>query len=397
VIPRAAVLSLALLLGTAGPGQPPAYTPELNARLFDKAWALVRDKYWNRDLIARTWDERRTDFRARVVAAGDRRQVYTILGEMLASLSDSHVYAIDPVQVEIGDREAEGEAEPGFGLAMLPDGDGVWRVTRVTPASPAARAGVQIGWEVVAVDDAPVDIDFRPRPGERTRFRLRDEHGGEHALTLVAELQDAAPLQRAETLPGGILLIGLGSFERGDDRWIAREIALARPAAMILDLRGNGGGDAEVIARVAGLFFREDRPLVRRITARERIQQAHGAGSAAYAGPLAVLVDGDSASGAEAVAALIQESRRGIVVGERTAGALTGAAYYRLPDGGQLAVAEFDIRTAAGARLEGVGLQPGVPVAPTLAERRAGRDVILDRAVAVLRGRSSSLLSPGSG
>jgi carboxyl-terminal processing protease len=85
---------------------------------------------------------------------------------------------------------------------------------------------------------------------------------------------------------------------------------------------------------------------------------------------------------------VIDESGRGITVGERTAGALTGASEYRLPDGGELSVAEFDIRTPGGKRLEGVGLEPRIPIKPSLADRRAGRDPVLKRALNAVRSRA---------
>jgi C-terminal processing protease CtpA/Prc len=388
---------LALLLTGAAPAAAPHYDPALEARVFDRVWGLVRDKYWNRARVDAGWTEARAQFRPRAVAAPDRRAFYTILGEMLATLGDSHVYAIDPVQMDIGDARDAGEAAQGFGIDMLPDDQGDWRVARLRPASPAARAGVQIGWKVVRVNDREFDIDYQPRAGETARFLFEDDAGQPRTIPLAAELEEPAPLRRAEALPGNILLVALGGFDPGDDRWIRDEIDRARPAGLILDLRGNGGGEAGAIARVGGLFFADDRPLVRRIGRRTSIQDTHGAGDYAYRGPLAVLVDNDSASGAEAVAALIQENRRGPVVGTRTAGALTGAGYYRLPDGGQLAVAEFDITTAGGQRLEGVGLMPDVEIRPTLADRRSGRDTILQRALALVRSGASSRRSPGSG
>jgi C-terminal processing protease CtpA/Prc len=186
------------------------------------------------------------------------------------------------------------------------------------------------------------------------------------------------------------VLATLDGFDPGADKWLSRTIkAGPTPSAVILDLRDNDGGDAEVIAKVAGLFFSESRALVRRIERRDTVQMVHGTGSRAYNGPLVVLIGPDSASGAEALAALVDESGRGFTVGERTAGALTGASEYRLPDGGQLSVAEFDIRTPAGRRLEGVGLEPHIPIKPSLADRQAGRDPVLDRALLALRSGQS--------
>jgi carboxyl-terminal processing protease len=364
----------------------PVYTPALQARVFDRAWTLVARHYWDRSRTGEAWADARDHFRPLAMAAPDRPAFYTLLGEMLASLGDSHVYAIDPLQISIGKARDAGQSEQGFGFAMVPDDGGRWLVTQVVPGSSAAQSGVEIGWEVRAVNGKPVDIDYQPGQGEQTSFDFADENGTRHALRLSAAPEEPQPVRRAARLPGNILFAGLDGFDPGADRWLAHEIDDSPlPAAIVLDLRGNDGGDADVIAKVAGLFFAEDRPLVRRIERRETVQKVHGTGKRAYRGPLAVLIGPDSASGAEALAALVDESGRGTTVGARTAGALTGASEYNLPDGGQLSVAEFDIRTPDGRRLEGVGLEPKIPVRPSLTDLRAGRDPVLDRALLALR------------
>ena len=384
---------LALLVLTATPLRAgvPAYTPQLEARIFDRSWHLIASRYWDRAKTGEKWAEARDHFRPLALSARDRQSFYTILGEMLASLGDSHVYAIDPIQVAIGKARQAGHAAEGFGITMLPDEDGHWLVTRVLAGSSAAKAGVQIGWEVAEVNGRPVDIDYQPAQGERGRFNFVDENGTAHMLALTAAMEEPRPPRRTTRLSDNILLIALDRFEIGDDQWLARIIAeKPAPSAIILDLRDNGGGDADVIAKVAGRLFADDRPLVRRLGRRETVQMLSGTGKRAYLGPLAVLVGRDSASGAEALAALIEESGRGVTVGERTAGALTGASEYELPDGGQLSIAEFDIRTPGGRRLEGVGLEPHIPVKTGLADRRAGRDPVLGRALIALKSSRSA-------
>ena len=366
----------------------PAYTPELEARVFDRAWSLVDRHYWDRTRIGEAWADARDHFRPLAIAAPDRPAFYTILGEMLASLGDSHVYAIDPLQIAIGKARDAGRASQGFGFTMLPDDDGRWLVTRVASGSAAAKAGVEIGWEVRTVNGKAVDIDYQPAQDEQASFDFADENGAAHPLRLTATPEDPQPAWRAVRLSGDVLLVAMDGFDLGADRWLARTLAAAPPpSAVILDLRDNDGGDADVIARVAGLFYSEHRPLVRRVARGETTQMLRGAGRKAYLGPLAILVGPTSASGAEALAALVDESKRGTTVGERTAGALTGAAEYKLPDGGQLSVAEFDIRTPDGQRLEGVGLEPRIPIKASLADKRAGRDPVLARALIAVRSR----------
>lgn len=377
---------LALLPGAA----PPAYGPELNGRIFDRALSIVERHYWNKPALDRL-ESVRDDYRRRVLATTDRRTVYGLIGDMLDRLGDSHVYVIDPRQIALDRARDRGEDMAGFGMTLLPDDAHVWRVHALLPDGPAARAGVQIGWEVASVNGQPPDMDFVPQPGETARFDFVDEDAHHHAATMGAVQEQAMPLRRVERLPGNILLLGLDGFDPGDDRWLADHLAeQPAPSAVILDLRDNGGGDADVIARVAGLFFAENRLLVRRIAAHERDQSTRGAGRHSWLGPLAVLVGPNSASGAEALAALIDESGRGLTIGQRTAGALTGAADYPLPDGGMISVAEFDIRTSAGQRLEGTGFTPRIAVTPSLADRRAGRDPALEKARQLLGTRMAA-------
>jgi C-terminal processing protease CtpA/Prc len=370
------------------PGAAPApYGPDINGRIFDRAVSIVERHYWNKPAITRL-EALRDGYRRRVVAAPDRRAVYGLIGDMLDTLGDSHVFVVDPRQIALASARDRGEEEAGFGMTTLPDDAHVWRVQSLRPDAPAAQAGVQIGWEVATVNDQPLDIDFVPHAGDHARFDFIDENGRHHAKTLDAVEEEAPLVRHVERVPGNILLLGLDGFDRGDDRWLADHLSeQPAPAGVILDLRNNGGGDAEVIAKVAGLFFARNRVLVRRIATHESDQETRGAGARSWLGPLAVLVGPNSASGAEALAALIDESQRGLTIGQRTAGALTGAAEYSLPDGGMISVAEFDIRTGAGRRLEGTGFTPRIPVTPTLADRRAGRDPELEKARQLLTAR----------
>jgi len=373
----------ALLLAAAQP----AYGSDLNARVFDRAWMLVDKHYWDRDAHATRWADARDRYRPRALAATSERGLYAVLGEMLGTLGDSHVFADDPDEVD-ADEAREGGGRGGFGFASWQSGDS-WRVFAVDADTPAAAAGVQIGWRLLSIDGRPVDVGFHPAPGESASIVFEDEGGRRHALRLTAAALPPAAEQRATRLPGDILVLRLDGFDGRPDRWITDEIDAARPRAVILDLRENYGGEAMSVARVAGRLFTEKQTLIRRIGRKgpENVPTL-GAGDRSYAGPLAILVGPRSASGAEAIAAAVQETGRGITVGERTAGALTGAARYRLPDGGELSVAEFDIRTGHDARLEGRGLTPGVVVTPALADLRAGRDPVLEKARALLAGRS---------
>jgi C-terminal processing protease CtpA/Prc len=107
-----------------------------------------------------------------------------------------------------------------------------------------------------------------------------------------------------------------------------------------------------------------------------------------YTGKLAVLVDGSSESGAEALASALQLQKRAFIVGMPTARKVLGVEVEeRLPDGGVLRVATLDMRDSRGTELEGVGVTPDIVANRTAADVARGRDPQLDAALAALRNR----------
>lgn len=360
---------------------PPSNQQAANLRTFDSAWSIVGRRYWDRTMHGIDWAETRAAFRPQARDAAGTRQLYAVINAMLDRLGDSHVYATSPERRVFNRAQDKDGTESGFGFDAYWAKSG-WLVHAVQAGGPAAAAGMQIGWKLVTVDGRPVDIDDHFGTGDKADLVLQDENGGLHAMTLQGISLPVVPSRRARRLGGGVLLLAFDQFAPGEDRWLRRELAAPPPRAVILDLRENEGGAADILDRIAGLFFSERRVILRLSARRTRDETARG--TAVWLGPLALLVGPRTASAAEALAAFLDEAGRALTVGEQTAGALTAGTEHRLPGGGQLTVAEFDIRTPAGNRLEGVGFRPAYPVTPTLRQLRTGQDPVLDDAIALL-------------
>jgi C-terminal processing protease CtpA/Prc len=104
-----------------------------------------------------------------------------------------------------------------------------------------------------------------------------------------------------------------------------------------------------------------------------------------YSGRVAVLVDGNSESGAEALASALKIYHRAVIVGEPTAKHVLGVEVEEpLSDGGLLRVATLDMRDANGDLLEGTGVMPDIRVSRTPADIARGRDPQLRAAIAAL-------------
>jgi len=112
--------------------------------------------------------------------------------------------------------------------------------------------------------------------------------------------------------------------------------------------------------------------------------------------PLAVLIDGGSASGSEIVTGALKDAHRATIVGEKTAGALGGAVEVPLPEGGMSVTVER-ITTPRGTRVEGVGIQPDVPVGLTEADMEQGTDTQLQAALRATGAPSTLRTAPGRG
>lgn len=356
----------------------------LNARVYDAVVALVTRRFYRRDFGGLDWPARAATLRDEAVAQSDERDFYRALNTTLALLDDRHTNAVAP---SINRRRQQGRLteSPQFGLTLTRSG-ARFVITRLRPDGPAAEAGVQLGWQVEAVDGQPFDVSrtYVEGPGV---WRFTDAGDAVHEVTLAARpMPRAPPLVHRRT--DGVLVVQFDEFDR-----VTRETVLDRlrtelavaPTGVVIDLRYNTGGLGSEVGRLLSPFFgdRLDYGVVefgwlpdRRLSTRP--------GPVRFDGPLAVLTSSQSASGAELFAAFVQEQRRGPIVGGKTAGAVVGSRFYDLPDGGRLGVGVVAFRTGAGTVLEGFGVTPDVVVEPSEADLRAGLDPMLTGAVEVL-------------
>lgn len=170
-----------------------------------------------------------------------------------------------------------------------------------------------------------------------------------------------------------------------DVRRLIGELQAEGVDGIIMDLRGNGGGSLVEATELTGLFIPEG-PVVQVRDAGGRIEvEKDPDPGVAYSGPLAVLVDGHSASASEIFAGAIQDYRRGLVIGEPTYGKGTVQSIIDLdrmmdPPGeglGQLKVTVAQFFRVSGSSTQHRGVMPDIPM-PVIAvdddERESGND-----------------------
>ena len=358
----------------------------LNAQVYDLVVDKVARSHYQREERASRWLQLATEKRPVVIASANEAEFYAGLNAVLADLGDKHTIATRPRSNRLTrQRRLGGGLDFGFSLAGV-GGDSGYVVDRVRADGPAAEAGVKPGWRLDSVDGLPFSLSGSYIDGVHL-WGFTD--AGYHAQSASFA---AAPLSRElgwlERTPEGVAVITFNLFDAPTRQWVQARLAELQadpPSGIVIDLRGNGGGDAAELRRILSPSFAVPTPYgiydsgpifgaVRR-TGRWRTP---------WTGPLAVLISGRTASAAELFAAAIQENQRGPVVGSKSAGAVVASRHFDLPDGGMLSVGFRAFRTASGATLEHVGVVPDIVTAPTLQDLRANRDVTLDAAVRAL-------------
>ena len=175
-------------------------------------------------------------------------------------------------------------------------------------------------------------------------------------------------------LPSGIGYIKLTLWKAPIRREFSRALEHLRDVpGVVLDIRGNPGGEADEVVKIASFFFnahvpfgkfskRSGRTIYLRTDDDEQI----------YAGPLAILVNEGSGSGSELFAGVMQENGRAVVIGRRSCGCVLGISEFkRVKGGGELAVSEYGYLSPRENSFEGTGVTPDKTVELTISDLQA--------------------------
>jgi len=275
----------------------------------------------------------------------------------------------------------------GLGL-QLENADGGVRVVASMEGSPAARAGMRAGDFIVQIDGQPLqglglsDAIARMRGEAGTTVALtlrRDGSGNDIQLSVTRDIIRRQLLRW--TMQGDTLVLRLSSFSGPVGAALADAVAeasaLRAPQSMVLDLRGNPGGLVREAVRIADSFLThgEITSIKGRATASHRNWEADAA-ELLPGVPMVVLMDKDSASASELVAAALQENGRATVMGQRSYGKGSVQTTYTLGEGqGALKITSALYYGPTGHTVNKTGVVPDVvllePAAATQPTRQA--------------------------
>jgi len=373
-------------------------------QLFDDAWLMHRDQFFDPQMRGVDWTAMREKYRPLALRVTDRHELNDVLGQMLAELNTLHS------AVRGGDVPADPDAPApsvlGAALEQTDDGVVISRVYRhdeevPSQAPPLAQPGVDAedGDLIREVNGIAVSTlaglhrALTNQAGKQVLLKLR--RGREDVNTVVVpadadqdftyQYQDwvngnRSRVEAADAELGYLHIRAMGSSDAGE---FAREFyASNKKKGFIIDVRRNNGGniDSWIIERLlrrawAFWSYRGDDPYV-------NMQNA-------FRGHLVVLADERTYSDGETFTAAIKALGIAPVIGQQTAGAgVWLSSRNRLSDGGIARVAEFPVYSMDGKWIvEGRGVSPTIEVRNMPHATYMGDDAQLEAAIEYLQNK----------
>jgi len=305
------------------------------------------------------------------------------LSGAVRSLGDRFSHYFDPKAFAAFQRSTEGKFS-GVGINVAPDKRGL-RVLAVFPNSPAKRAGLGSGDVVVAVNGTTL-------AGRSTEFAsglIQGKQGTKVTLTVVSkghrkterltrEQIDVPSVSSRVVKSAGVPVayVRLADFSEGagdELSHVVKQRLKGGAKAVVLDLRGNGGGLLNEAVKAASVFIPEG-PVVS-TDGRTRPRHVFKATGDAISTkvPVVVLVDEGTASAAEIVAGALEDRHRAKLVGTRTFGKGVFQEIEPLENGGALDITVGEYFTPSGKNLGGGGTRRGAGLTPNVVVRQPPR------------------------
>ncbi|HZJ28861.1 MAG TPA: S41 family peptidase [Solirubrobacterales bacterium] len=285
---------------------------------------------------------------------------------------DRFSYYFDPVAVEHFDRAISGSFT-GVGLSVVQVPRGL-RVGRVFAGTPAEAAGITVsevvvsvnGRNIAGIDATRVTNQIKGPEGTAVRLGVAPPDGGRPRQVRLTRSEIRLPpthagLREVDGVKLGYLQ--LATFSRGAHRYLrsaARRLQENGAEGILLDLRANGGGLLSEGILTASVFVDEGEVVVstRSRSEGERVYEAVGNNLPPL--PMTVLVNQDTASAAEILAAALSEDLGAPLVGTQTYGKGVFQKVIDLSNGGALDLTIGEYLTASGVSLAERGLVPEV-------------------------------------
>lgn len=354
--------------------------------IYDRTTGIVSAKFYDRSFRGLPWEKMVATAREKLTGTIDDKQLEGTINDLLRSLHTSHTEFLSAGDQEywalksIFSHDMEGAPLPQIG-AWFAAVEGHWFIKYILDGSPAEKAGLASGDEIVSVNGQPFEPvrSFADSAGQPVQLSYRRaRNGAERIVAVTAEFKGIqSSLFRATLASQRVFSVGkrrVGYFHLWAGTHPGFQEALAKAAqefnadtdVFILDLRDGFGGCAPSWLNP---FFDHDE-------GGQPIPQV-------YAKPLVVLINGGTRSGKEWLAYIFKKTQRATLVGSRTAGYFIAGQPFEIKPGRFLLYLAVNGDGPPGVQIEGIGVAPDANVDFEL-PYSAGKDPQLEAAIARL-------------
>ncbi|KAG0457640.1 hypothetical protein HPP92_022797 [Vanilla planifolia] len=357
-------------------------------RTLVEAWGLVRETFIDPTFNHQDWDSKLQQTMVEMFSLHSEDAAYNKIRGLLSTLGDPFTKIISPKEYQSFRIGSDGNLQ-GVGLFVnVEPNSGHVIVLSCIEGSPAARAGIQEGDELLEIDgESVVGINseaaaqkLRGRIGTTVTVKLQSgsEHGGISGLrevTIPREAIKLSPLSTAvfqhklddghELKTGYVRLSSFSQTAAAEMENAIQEMEVQGVQSYILDLRNNPGGLLKAGLDVAQIWLDGDETLVNTIDREGNmlpINMVHG--KALTHDPLVVLVNGGSASASEILAGALHDNGRAILVGNKTFGKGKIQSVTELHDGSALFITVAKYLSPSLHEIDKVGITPDVQCNP---------------------------------
>lgn len=317
---------------------------------------------------------------------------------MLRGLNDPHTVYIEPAPAQQEQSALKGETgDVGLNLDVR---NHVIVVVSPVPDSPADKAGIRAGDILLKIGEKEIEFDatvqevegmLRGVIGSKIKLTYRRIGEPEPVEVELTREKYALPTVVSKMLPNttfGYIKVTMESGETSSEFAKALDALKAQKiTGLVVDLRNNPGGlFPDPVLDIAGQFLKNSDVVVYE-KARDGSEKEFRAGGRRGATdlPVAVLINGGTASAAEILAGALQDYKRAPLIGEPTYGKGSVQTVRQLSDGSALHITTATWLTPKRHQIEGAGLQPDIAIPLTDDSIRKGLDPQLDRAIEYLK------------
>lgn len=351
---------------------------EVNSDLFWEAWNLITEKYVDPSKVDKN------------------KMLYGAISGMVKSLGDPFSSFMNPEESQQFSNDMQGTFE-GIGTEIGLKND-ILTIIAPIDGTPADQAGLKAGDMILKIDDAvttDMSVDeavakIRGPKGTQVKLTvLRDKNGSPKEITITRDTINVKSV-KVEFKENNIAVIKISKF--GDDTSFefnkaANEILSRKASGIILDLRNNPGGYLETAVEAASKFIPKDVLVVAEEDRGGKRNEYKAEGGDILKGiPVAILVNGGSASASEILAGALRDDLGAKLIGNKTFGKGSVQQLEKMTGGSNLRITIARWLTPKGDYIMEKGIEPDVKIDISDDDYNNSRDPQMDKALEILKG-----------